>query len=165
MVENSRQLSLFTNPSRAWFGIWYPVILCVDALIMLRFPTNTVFITGAIVASAVAAVTTAAQLLTVYRELRFSWMLAAGLLLGYAVGTVNTALHIMNEGLTIADHAGRPQDQLSTALAVVLMVAGMLFSTGTFFEPPIKFYPERLEPGRGMGIVVFGILMILVAFA
>jgi hypothetical protein len=146
-----------------WFSARLPVCLLIAAIAALAFPVNNVFIGAAATGSAVAL---SAIYLFIYRtkEFRISWILADGLLLGYSLGSFNTAVRLDLTGSTAAIRFARSQEQLSTALAVSLLVSALLFFVGTVAEKPIRIDLRGIVL-RDMRFVWLGLAVVLAAFA
>ena len=112
------------------------------------------------VAAAVSAAALGAAWLQIFRlpEFRLSWILADGLLLGYALGTVNSAARLLLAGIPVAEYFGRPQADLSTALAAALAVSALLFWYGGMTRP-FRLDLARLR-GSDFSLVCFGALLV-----
>jgi hypothetical protein len=78
------------------------------------------------------------------KDFRFTWMIACGQLLGYGLGSFNTAIQLVKQHETVASHFFRPQEDLSTALSLVLWVCAVLFLLGGVLETPARLNPSRL---------------------
>jgi hypothetical protein len=149
--------------NNVWFVARFPGCLLLAAVVAAAFPANAVFIGAAAVGSAVSL---AAIWIFVFREKQFriSWILGDGLLLGYSLGSFNSALRLALEGSTAAIQFGRPQEQLSRALAATLLVSAVLFILGAVAEKPIRVDARRLERSD-LRFVWLGLAVVLAAFA
>jgi hypothetical protein len=71
-------------------------------------------------------------------------MLGCNFLLGYGLGSLNTALQLIKKHETAAGHFFRPQEDFSIAFSLVLWVSATLFLTGGILEKPIRLDPSKL---------------------
>ena len=115
----------------------FPLVLIPLAALLLLIPTNQVFVSSAF-ASAVVGLR--ALYLLVFRtgHLRLTWLLSTGLLLGYGLGTFNTAAQMLAAGLSVAKTTGHEQGALCIALAVCLAVCGALYFIGWLADLPVR---------------------------
>ena len=127
------------------FGLWMPLVLFLAGWATFCFRNDSLFEFGATVGSLVA-LRMVYLLVLKCREIRFSWMGSCGLLLGYSLGTLNTALQLHKSGQTIAVHFGSAQDDLSFALALILWVSCTLLLVGAILERPILLDRSKLVP-------------------
>ena len=125
-------------------GWWMPLFLFIGGWITYLFRTNnTAFEIGALVGSLVV-VRSVYLLIFSCQDVRLTWVTSCGLLLGYAVGTLNTAGQLAKKELILANHVMRLQEDLSVALSLVLWVSATLFLSGLFLEKPIRVNPAKL---------------------
>lgn len=124
-------------------GWWIPLFLFVGGWIAYLFRTNLGF-------EIAAAVGTVVVLRSIYLlvvkcpDVRFTWVTGCGLLLGYAFGSLNTALQLGEKQQTIAEHFSKSQDDLSIAMGLVLWISGTLFLVGAIVERPIRLDLSKL---------------------
>jgi hypothetical protein len=144
-------------------GWGMPLLLFLAGWFTYLFRTNTGFEIGAAVGSIV--VCRSVYLLVVKcQDLRFTWVASCGLLLGYALGSLNTALQLAKTHQTIAEHFYRPQDDLSTAISLVLWISAALFLVGFIVERPIRLDRTKLL-NTDVIYVYIGVLIYLGALA
>jgi len=127
-----------------WLKTRIPLALLVASLIAFTVPTNETFIVVSLIGS-LAGIVAAYIFIVKIREIRFSWLLADGILLGYALGAFNTCARFLPTEIRVAKYFARPQDELSVALAVGLCVAGLLFFLGSLTEPGIRIDTTKLR--------------------
>jgi hypothetical protein len=143
--------------SLRWLKGRIPLLLMLAALCSFAFRTNDVFI-GAAAAGSAAALGAAWLQIFRLREFRLSWILADGLLLGYAVGTFNSAARLWLAGIPVAEYFGRQQEDLSVALTAVLLVCALLFWYGGVTRP-FRLDPARLR-SSDFPLICFGALLV-----
>ncbi len=143
--------------SLRWLKGRIPFLLVLAALCSFSFRSNEMFI-GVATAGSAAALGAAWLQMFRLREFRLSWILADGLLLGYAVGALNSAARLSLAGIPIAQYFGRQQEDLSVALAAVLLVCALLFWYGGVTRP-FRLDPAKLR-GSDFSLVCFGALLV-----
>jgi hypothetical protein len=142
---------------------WMPMLLFVAGWVTYVFRTNTGFEMGAALGTVV--VLRAIYLVVVKcHDVRFCWVISCGLLLGYALGTLNTALQLFRKHETVASHFRMLQDDLSNALSVVFWVCAILFLAGAILEKPIHLDRTKLLK-TDVSYVFLGFLIYLGALA
>jgi len=143
--------------SLRWLKTRIPFLLVLAAVCSFALRTNDVFI-GVAAAGSAAALGAAWLQIFRLREFRLSWILADGLLLGYAAGTFNSAARLSLAGIPVAEYFGRPQEDLSVALAAVLLVCALLFCYGGVTKP-FRLDTAKLR-GSDFALVCFGALLV-----
>jgi hypothetical protein len=128
----------------AQMGRALPLILSVAGVFLVLIPTNPVFVGGAFL-SALVSMRALYVLVLKSGNLRFTWLLGTGLLLGYGLGTFNTAAQMLAAGETVATVTSHEQGALCTALAVCLWVSATLYFVGSLVEAPVKLDLSRLQ--------------------
>jgi len=124
---------------RRQLGLGLPACLLFLGSIAVLCPDSNVAFLVASVGSAAAALLAAYRLLFELREIRISWLLGTGLLLGYGLGTVNTIAQFQFEYARVVEYFGKSSTDLSLALAVSLWIPATLFLFGAFIEHPLRF--------------------------
>lgn len=125
-------------------GWWMPLFLFLAGWVTFFFrESNTAMVVGMTCGS--IAVVRAIYLQLFYcKDFRFTWMISCGQLLGYALGSFNTAIQLVKQHETVASHFLRPQEDLSTALSLVLWVCAVLFLVGGVLEKPVRLNLPKL---------------------
>ena len=141
--------------SQAWLPFWLSLLAGVIVLV----PNNGVFVFGAAI-GAFAGAHGAIQIFSRKSDLRFSWLLAFGLLGGYCGGTVAAAVPAFSNGTDLATEFGRLQADLSMALAMVLWASSVLLLAGRWAEPPLKLTALRHINWSHSSSVWIGLLII-----
>jgi hypothetical protein len=116
---DSLSRSAATQLIRGWMKTRIPWLLVSGAILAILFRTTEGFLAAAAAGSLAGFVAT---YLLVFKlnEIRLSWVLGDGLVLGYALGAFNTAGRLYIQGLSVSQYFARPQDDLSSALAASL---------------------------------------------
>ncbi len=123
---------------------WMPLFLFVAGWITLLFrDSNLAFESGMLCGALVVCRAIYLQLFSC-KDFRFSWIIACNLLLGYGLGSFNTAVQLLKKHETVAEHFSRPQYEFSTAFTLVLWVTAILFLCGGVVEKPVRLTPGRL---------------------
>ena len=125
-------------------GWWMPLFLFIAGWITFLFRNSNVAFEIAMVIGTVVVLRSIYLLVVECRDVRFTWVTSCGLLLGYALGSLNTALQLNKTHETIAAHFFRPQDDLSYAMSLVLWVSATLFLAGAIVETPIRLNRAKL---------------------
>lgn len=142
---------------------WMPLILFIAGWVTYVFRNNTGFEIGAVLGTVV--VLRAIYLVVVKcHDIRFCWVISCGLLLGYALGTLNTSLQLFKKHETVAKHFRILQDDLSNALSVVFWVCAILFVAGTMLEKPVRLDRTKLLK-TDISYVYLGFLIYLAGLA
>jgi hypothetical protein len=136
--------SSFTSSDRAEIGRTLPLLLFITGVFLVLIPTNTVFVAAAFLAGLISI---RALYLLVFRpgNFRFTWLLGTGLLLGYGLGTFNSAGQLLASGATVAASIGRDDAALCVALAVCVWVSATLYFVGSLLEAPVKLDLSGLQ--------------------
>jgi hypothetical protein len=115
-------------------GRTLPVILFIIGLFLVLIPSSVVFVSCAFLSALVGV---RALYLLVFKtgNLRLTWVLATGLLLGYGVGTFNTAAQLLAIGST---YFGHDLSSLCVALAVAVWVSALMYFAGSLAEAPVR---------------------------
>lgn len=140
---------------------WMPFFLFLGGWITYLFrSSNTGFEIGAVIG---ALVVCRSVYLLVFKcqDVRFTWVTSCGLLLGYALGTFNTAAQLAKKHQTVAEHFFRLQDDLSFALSLVLWASAVLFLAGGVVEKPIQLNFAKLLKFDGTYLALAFLLYIL----
>lgn len=125
-------------------GWWIPLFLFLTGWLTYIFrDSNVAFVIGTVCSTIAVCRAIYLQLLRC-KDFRFTWMIACGQLLGYGLGSFNTAFGLIKQHETVAAHFGRPQEDLSTAFSLMLWVCAVLFLLGAIFEKPARINPARL---------------------
>lgn len=96
---------------------------------------------------------------------RFSTLMATELLLGYALGTLNTWLTLPRGSYTLAEYMGLNEGALARGIGTVLVCSALLYFLGEILEKPIFGRDFRLSFGPKTRLVVYaGTLAILAGF-
>lgn len=161
-----RVLSKFAREQagvRQWVGVWLPAYLFFVGLSLQVFASAAGFLAAAAFASAGAV---CALYLLVFRlkEIRFSWVMGTGLLLGYAGGSLNTDIALLKDGTNLAEFTGHAQSDMSFALMIAIWVSAALMVSGTLIEKPVKLNLQKIER-TDMRLIWGSIALILAAFA
>jgi hypothetical protein len=151
------------TPASVWVGSRFPAFLLIAAVIAGAFQSNAGFICASGIGSAVG-VSVAALFIFRLRQIRLSWILGDGLLLGYSLGTFNTCVQLALAGTTASVQFSRTQEQLSIALTATLLGSAFLFVAGGVLEKPIHLDPERLMRSD-LRFVWLGLIIVAAAFA
>lgn len=123
---------------------WLPLVLFVAGWITLLFRnSNVAFEFGMVCATVVACRAIYVQLFSC-KDFRFTWIIACNLLLGYGIGSFNTAVQLLKNHETVADHFFRPQYEFSTAFSLVLWSSASLLLVGGVLEKPMRPDPSKL---------------------
>jgi hypothetical protein len=144
-------------------GWWMPLFLFLAGWVTYLFRTNTGFIIGTAIGTVIVC-RSIYLLVSKCQDLRFSWITGCGLLLGYALGSLNTALQLAKSHQTIAEHFSRLQDDLSIALSLVFWISATLFLVGFLLERPIRLNRTKLLD-TDVIYVYIGVLIYLGALA
>ncbi len=143
-------------------GLWLPILLVCTAVLLLAFPGDRMFLAGSTI-GAVAAIFTTGVLVLREKAIRIFWLTGDSVLLGYALGSFNTAVRLFFEGFSLSASSGSTPSELCSALAISLLVSALLFSLGAF-EPHITINPNRIT-NSGQRFVWIGLVAVAVAFA
>lgn len=144
-------------------GWWIPLFLFAAGWISYLFRTNLGFEIATAMGS-VAVFRAIYLLITKCQDVRFTWVTACGLLLGYAFGSLNTALQLTKKAQTVAEHFAKSQDDLSIAISLVLWISAVLFLFGAIVEPPVRLNLSRLSR-FDISYVYLGVLLYFAALA
>jgi hypothetical protein len=145
-------------------SVLIPGALSLAAVISFVFPGPFAFCLACCVGAGIS-IYVAYELVLQPREIRFCWALADGLLLGYALGALNTVIQLWFRGTDPASYFGRPESELASAIAVVLFVAALLFVIGSIAErPTLRFAEIQLNRSAHRSIWL-GIILVVIAFA
>jgi hypothetical protein len=134
-----------------------PLGLMLAAVLLASWPGDGMFLLISAVGAAAALVAAGIQIMWL-REFRLNWVLADGLMLGYALGAFNSAARLQLAGIPVAEYFARPAEDLSTALAAVLLVCAALFWLGGRMTP-IMFNVEKLH-STDAPLLWFGVLLV-----
>ena len=143
-------------------GLWLPIILVCTAVLLLVLPSDRMFLAGSTIGGAAAVFTTGILILR-EKAARIFWLTGASVLLGYSLGSFNTAIRLFSEGFSVSATSGSTPTELCSALAISLLVSALLFSIGTL-EPRITINPNRIT-NSDQRFVWIGLVPVAVAFA
>lgn len=97
---------------------------------------------------------------------RFSTLLAMSLLLGYAMGAINTWITLPRGTLTIAELMGLGEGALARGMAAVLFSTATLYFFGEVFEKPVFGRDFRFDvTHRTRQLIYVGTLAMLAGYA
>lgn len=150
---NSRELPV------VWMGLWLPAILMLLGTATYSLPTEGMFMVCAVAGSCLCVAITSVFLFR-SQSIRFTWVIGDALLLGYVLGTLNTAIQISAQHASLAEYFHRAQAELSTALALILWVAAVLFILGATAETPITI-PQTPLMFRHLRFICLGLTLVL----
>jgi hypothetical protein len=123
---------------------WIPLFLFLTGWLTYFFrESNTAFFIGTACSTVAVARAVYLQLFRC-KDFRFTWMIGCGQLLGYGLGSFNTAFGLLKQHETVASHFFRPQDDLSTAFTIVMWACAVLFLVGGILEKPVRLNLPRL---------------------
>lgn len=145
--------SNFAPQSQTYF-LYLPFLLGIFGAAVWGFPTNAMFVVGALVGSLVGLYVLVD---IVFRSapLRLTTIYGMTVLLGYNLGSFNTWLTMQRGNLTVADAFARDPASLARAIGVCMVTAAVLFVTGELFERPIFGSDFYLTFGSGTLPIVF----------
>jgi hypothetical protein len=96
---------------------------------------------------------------------RFSTLLGMNLLLGYAMGAMNTWLTLPRAGLSLSSMMGMDPGILCRGLAAVLFTSAVLIFVGELYEKPVFGRELRLvADDRSTRLVYVGTFLMLIGF-
>lgn len=151
------------NAVRTFLGFWLPSLVFFIGLFLKVSPGETSFFVACALAPLAAGVGSYLMIFKL-KEIRLSWAMGLGLILGYAGGALNSSVGLLKDGISLAGYTGRLQEDLSFALTIALWVSALLFVSGALIEKPLKLHFSRLLP-TDMRLVYLSIAVILAAFA
>ena len=143
-------------------GLWLPILLFCSAILLLVLPSDRMFLAGSTIGGAAAVLTTGILVLRA-RAARIFWLTGDSILLGYSLGSFNTAVRLFSEGFSVSAASGSIPSELCSALAISLLVSALLFSLGTL-EPHLEINPNRIT-NSDQRFVWIGLVVVAVAFA
>lgn len=135
----------------------YPLLLFVVSLLLIAVPSNATFLVASLVAAIIGLRNLYLQALRP-GNLRFTWLIATGLLLGYGLGSFNTASQVALEGWTISRSSGRDENALCIALAVSLLVGSFLYFVGPLLEASVRLPWASIHQDRSNRILIWASL-------
>lgn len=153
-----------TKRTRILFGITFPLVLFLTALLLGSWPGKLAFTLGSAVGGAIG-------LYSVYvlafspEHLRFGRLMGTGLLLGYALGAFNTTIQMQLKSVDITDRLPHAIDDLAIAMAVVLAACALLFFVSGLGEHDIVRGLDCPVGQRERRTIWVGIAMVAVAYA
>ena len=147
------------------YSIVLPCILAGAATGAIAFASEFAFGIAAIVISAVG-IYGFADTLFGSRPLNCSKMIAIGLLLGYALTSVNTWYYARNLVVGMSGFVGESDSTLCVAIALIGISAAALFIMGEWVAIPIPLQVDTVSPtASAKWFVLIGFAIIAVAFA
>jgi hypothetical protein len=156
--------SSYARQSQTYF-LHLPFLLGIFGASVWIFPTNAMFVLGALVGSMVGFYV---LIDIVFRSLplRLTTIYGMTVLLSYNFGSFNTWLTMQRGNLTLADAFARDPASLGRAVGVCMVTAAILFATGELFERPIFGTDFCLTFGSGtLPLVLLTTLLVVAAFA
>jgi uncharacterized membrane protein YuzA (DUF378 family) len=163
-VRRRRVLGELFQPRRQHYILHIPLVLFFGAIVTWIIPTEPVMVAACVLGSAVS-IYLAYDWLLRRQALRFSTMLALGLLFGYCLGTTNTWLTVPRGSLTLSAYYFRDPAILARAVASVLLACGILISVGELYEHPVFGEEFRLmDDSRIIPFIYSGTALIVVGF-
>jgi len=156
--------SNFAPQSQVYF-LYFPFFLGVFGAAVWAFPTDFMFVLGALVGSLVG-IYVLIDIIFRSAPLRLTTIYGMTILLGYNLGTFNTWLTLERGTLTVAEVVARDPSALGRAVGVCMVTAAVLFITGELFERPLfgsEFY-LTFESGT-LPIVFVTTLLLAAAYA
>jgi len=137
-------LATLTAPTLLNFGQVYPGALIFAAIIAVALPSMATFSLECLVGTLVAICAAYGMLLRA-ANIRLSWLMGIGLLLGYAGGSFNTTIRMRLEGMDLTEYFDRPIEPLCFGLALCLAVSAVLFFVGTHAERPVTLSKSSIH--------------------
>ena len=140
--ERRRPFGSDYAPQSQTYLLHLPFLLGIFGAAVWAFPTNAMFVLGALIGSLVGIYVLVD---VVFRSapLRLTTIYGMTTLLGYNLGSFNSWLTMQRGSLTLAESFARDPSALGHAIAACMITAGVLFVVGQLFERPIfgkEFY-------------------------
>jgi hypothetical protein len=135
-------------PQSRTYLLHFPFVLGIFGAIVWAFPTNAMFVVGALVGSLVG-IYVLIDVLFRFAPLRLTTLFGMTILLGYNLGSFNTWLTMQRGNLTLAESFARAPEALGHAVSACMITAAVLFVAGELFERPIFGKDFYLPFGTG----------------
>jgi hypothetical protein len=123
-------------PQSQIYLLYFPFLLGISGAAVWAFPTNAMFVGGALLGSLVGIYV---LIDVVFRSapLRMTTLYGMTILLGYNLGSFNTWLTMQRGNLTLAESFARDPEALGHAIGACMITAAVLFAMGELFERPL----------------------------